>query len=483
MKIMEERPYQQELVSEITPKLRPEHKIMLQMPTGSGKTETAIQISNNWIDGFPIIRNITWMTHRKELERQSYKRLSDAGLGYAVVSSERRLYNAISRGDHVPTADTLLVVDESHHSAAKTWKRIIESWPGPVLGLTATPWRLSKREGFDKLFHELIIGPSARELIELGFLVPCIVRHPVGVVEKGHGWNNGDYSMGKTWEQGNKTRLVEYGIDWLLQERNPDSRTLCYCTTVQHAESVFEYATYRGLRAGLILGKTPEEERENTYKRFEHHELDLLINVEVATEGCDLPEVDSVLIMRPTKSLALYLQMVGRAMRPALNKSYALILDAFANWETHGLPEEDREWTLEARKATRKGDAPTKLCFECNTVNPISSRSCIMCGCEFGSTCEKCGSFVHGLIKGEQCPRCTKDAQKKMFAGGVSTVIPATPRYIHQRKKYGVFVEGEKPEIGTTVLIKDGDGNRWKESIVSIVNRIRNGFVCETKSV
>ena len=482
-KVMEERPYQQELVSDILPKLNPEHNIMLQLPTGAGKTHIAIEIANKWIGDLPLIRNITWMTHRKELERQSYNRLVDAGLNYAVVSSQRRLYNAISRGDHVPTQDTLLVVDESHHSTAKTWRRVIELWPGPVLGLTATPWRLSKKEGFSTLFHELIIGPTTLELIKLGYLVPCRVRHPVGEVGKGVGWNNGDFSMGQTWEQGNKTTLIEEGVDWLLRERKKDSRTLCYCTTVQHAESVFEYATLEGLRSGLILGKTPAVERERTYKEFENHELDLLVNVEVATEGCDLPEVDSILMQRPTQSLALYLQMVGRAMRPAPNKKYALILDAFANWERHGLPEEEREWTLEARKSKKRGVAPTRLCRNCNTVNHIAARSCFACGMEFGSLCEKCGNFVYGLMEGEQCPRCSKEAQKRMFAGGVRTVVPAIPEYIHQKKKYGVFVEGDEPEIGSTVLVKDGAGNRWKESIIRVVNKIRNGFVCETKSV
>ena len=102
-KVMEERPYQQELVSDILPKLNPEHNVMLQLPTGAGKTHIAIEIANRWIGDLPLIRNITWMTHRKELERQSYNRLVDAGLNYAVVSSQRRLYNAISRrGPNTP---------------------------------------------------------------------------------------------------------------------------------------------------------------------------------------------------------------------------------------------------------------------------------------------------------------------------------------------------------------------------------------------
>ena len=214
------------------------------MPVGSGKTQTAIQIAKNWVGDFPLLRDIVWITHRKELEEQSGERLSESGLGYALVTSPIRLHNLIKNGKFIPHLDSLAIFDESHHSAAKTWKRIIESWPGPVLGLTATPWRLSKREGFDKFFDELVIGPSVNDLIKLKYLVPCRVRHPNNV-SKGYGWNNGDYSMGKTWNNSNKTILVEYGIEWLLQERKNDSRTLAYCTTVQHAESVLEYAIHK----------------------------------------------------------------------------------------------------------------------------------------------------------------------------------------------------------------------------------------------
>lgn len=455
---------------------------MLQLPTGAGKSHIAIEIARQWTANAPLIRNITWMTHRKELERQSYNRLCESDLNYAVVNSQRKLYNAISRGDHVPTEDTLLIVDESHHSTAKTWKRVIKLWPGPVLGLTATPWRLSKREGFTQLFHELIIGPSTKELIELSYLAPCLVRHPKKIAE-GYGWNAGDYSMGQTWNDGDKTVLVKYGVEWLLEERKENSQTLCYCTTVQHAYSVLEYAEIRGLRSRVLLGETKTEEREHIVKMFSNQELDLMINVEVATEGCDFPEVDSILMLRPTKSLALYLQMVGRAMRPALNKEHALILDAFANWEHHGLPEEDREWTLEPRKIKSKGKAPTRLCKNCSTVNPIAARICIMCGLEFGTPCDKCGSFVYGLTEGEQCPRCNEEAQKAKFAGGVGTVYPAIPQYIPQKKKFGALVDGKLPKIGDTVIIKDGGGNRWKETITTIIEKIHNKFVCETKKV
>ena len=122
--------------------------------------------------------------------------------------------------------------------------------------------------------------------------------------------------MGQTWEKGDKTLLVKMGIQWLLKERTPHSRTLCYCTTVQHAKNVHQYALHMGLRSALMLGETPKHERREVVRKLDINELDLVVNVEVVTEGCDFPGVDSILMLRPTESLALWLQMAGRAMRP-----------------------------------------------------------------------------------------------------------------------------------------------------------------------
>ena len=116
--------------------------------------------------------------------------------------------------------------------------------------MTATPWRLSKKEGFDHLFNHLVTGPPTQELIEGGFLVPTIVRHPRGKLIEGHGANiSGDFSESATWENNDKVLLVRSGIDWLLRERNKNSRTVCYTLNVVHAYSVNNYALNKGLKS------------------------------------------------------------------------------------------------------------------------------------------------------------------------------------------------------------------------------------------
>ena len=487
---MEHRPYQQKLVDELSSKLKPRYRVKFQLPTGAGKSWIAIQVAQRWVGDYPILKNVVWLTFGDELEEQSYARLVEAGLGAALVTSPIKLYNAMRRGDHSPSEYTLLIVDESHHATANTWKRVITEWPGPVLGLTATPWRLSRKEGFDQLFHELVIGPSTQELIDQKYLVPCRVRIPIGDTIEGIGRSQGDFSMGQTWEKGDKTLLVKMGIQWLLKERSPHSRTLCYCTTVQHAKNVHQYALHMGLRSALMLGETPKHERREVVRKLDLNELDLVVNVEVVTEGCDFPGVDSILMLRPTESLALWLQMAGRAMRPYEGKEYALILDATPNWEKHGLPEEDRDWTLGKRSKKTRGEAPTHLCKSinkstghiCHTINHISARQCVECGSPFGHVCVGCGNFIYGISKGAKCPRCNEAAQQRKFRGGVSTIIPAEPAYLRREKKLGIYIAGEPQKEGTVVLISPKKTNkRWKESITRMVARRGDGYLYETK--
>ena len=154
-------------------------------------------------------------------------------------------------------------------ASAKTWARIIKGWPGPVLGLTATPWRLKKTEGFDDLFHSLIVGPSVRQLIKLGALVQPIVKYPRASTENPEGGrivgkgNSGRrlFSMSQTTAGNSDTILVKYAIKWLINERSPTSRALVYACGVVHGERLLEFALEMGLNAALITGKTPKEER------------------------------------------------------------------------------------------------------------------------------------------------------------------------------------------------------------------------------
>ena len=418
-------------------------RAMFQLPTGGGKTATGGSIAAQWLISHPRSR-VTWITHRRELERQSRRTLvEDHGMdeNRVEVISPLRAWNRKlhERAKDEGSGEDLLIIDEAHHSTARTWERLIGDWPGPALGMTATPWRLSKSEGFDHLYADLICGPTAKELIEWGNLVIPEVREPGHGVVEGRGSDRGDFSRRETWQEDkNRPLLVELGMDWLC--RFGDRRAIVYGINVQHAMSLSDCAERSGRKPGLLLGKRAglsadeyEKDRDRILSNFADGSVDTLINVEVASEGVDVPACDTVLMLRPTKSLSFYLQSAGRALRPSPGKDAGLILDAAANNRRFGLPDEDRAWSLEPRGSSGEfGEMPSKACFQCSALNPISERLCRHCGALFGQTCSVCGAFrtwdeydsdVNGLPM-VRCVVCSRKSQATMFKGEAKTTDP-----------------------------------------------------------
>ena len=195
MPALELRPYQEQGVSTISSAwLRGRQKVMFQMPTGGGKTEVAAAIIQQQLQEKPQSR-VVWVTHRKELNRQVQERLRAYAIpaaegnahywrgtpmtGAVSVTSATTLDNNWNRDDPLFGPDDLMVVDEAHHAPAGRWEKVIADFPGNVLGLTATPWRMSPKQGFTHLFHEdLLQGPSIRDLIDNDYLADTTIHGP-----------------------------------------------------------------------------------------------------------------------------------------------------------------------------------------------------------------------------------------------------------------------------------------------------------------
>ncbi|MCY3710873.1 MAG: helicase-related protein [Caldilineaceae bacterium] len=178
------------------------------------------------------------------------------------------------------------------------------------------------------------------------------------------------------------------------QEQAQDRQTIVYAVSVNHANNLVKVFRNAGVPAAAMLGDTKEKERAALIAGFKRGILQVLVNVAVATEGFDLPDASCVVITRPTKSLTLYLQMVGRGLRPKEDNGNCLILDLAANAETHGLPADEREWSLEPREAQEAdGDSLVVRCDQCGTVSPAASHTCQNCGAPFGKNCNRCGKW------------------------------------------------------------------------------------------
>ncbi len=410
------RSYQRDLLQQVENALgaKDNARVMMQLPTGGGKTIIGGALLSSWLMGG---RKAVWLTHRKELAEQTCRMLTDAhvpamtdvrwtpGTDAPAMSQGAVILMAQTVGRRTAKrevwnrydADDLMVIDEAHHAAAAGWERAMQQWPGRILGMTATPWRTSKKEGFDHLFGVLRCGPQVADLQSDNWL--CDARTLLPPPEKRIIGGEVDRVSGEFTEAGivlaNKNRPLVMTAEVLefWQKHAGNRPTITYAVSVEHAQNLRDVFNKAGVAATVILGDSGSEERNKAISGFKEGTIKVLVNVIVATEGFDLPDASCIVIARPTLSLALFLQMVGRGLRPKENGGNCVILDLAANSVIHGLPEEERQWSLRPRGEQDPGDAPVVWCPECGTVSHAASHHCRNCGYAFGKDCERCGKW------------------------------------------------------------------------------------------
>ena len=435
------RDYQKDLLQQVETYLdgKAKARVMMQLPTGGGKTVIAGHLLQRRLgNGHKAV----WLTHRKELAEQTCGMLTNA----RVAAVTNLLWTpgtdapAVSGGAVILMAQTvsrrtdkmqiwnkydsndLMVIDEAHHAAAKGWERAMQQWPGPVVGMTATPWRLSEKEGFNHLFDDLICGPQIADLQSNGWLCgdKVFMPHPDLLIHGGEVGSTGDYTESGIESANFGRDIMTAGALEFWQARARDRQTIVYAVSVKHAHNIVNVFQNAGFSAEVILGDTDPEERRKTIAKFRDGGLHVLVNVVVATEGFDLPDASCVLITRPTLSLALFMQMLGRGLRPKEDGGDCIILDLTGNSMIHGLPQDSREWSLEPRGKPPPGEAPVIRCPECEGVSYAASHCCQHCGEPFGKDCLRCGKWRsekdwlyesdcgddHDLV----CDRCHNDA-------------------------------------------------------------------------
>ncbi len=408
------RSYQRDLQQQVEDALAdPEARVMMQLPTGGGKTIIAGTLLASWLTGG---RKAVWLTHRKELAEQTCRMLTDArvpamtnvkwtpGSDAPAMSQGAVILMAQTVGRRTAKrevwnrydADDLMVIDEAHHAAAEGWERAMQQWPGRILGMTATPWRMSKKEGFDHLFGALLCGPQVADLQSDNWL--CDARTLLPPLEQRIIGGEVD-RLGEFTESGielaNQARpnVMTAGVLDFWQMHAVNRPTLAYAVSVDHAHNLRDVFNDAGIPAAVILGGTSSEERSKAIAGFRDGRIKVLVNVIVATEGFDLPDASCIVITRPTMSLALYLQMVGRGLRPKEDGGNCVILDSAANSVTHGLPEERRKWSLKPRGTQFAGMAPVVRCPQCGELSPAASHKCPHCGDPLGKDCGRCGKW------------------------------------------------------------------------------------------
>lgn len=344
----------------------------------------------------------------------------------------------------------LLITDEGHHDDAKIRESIVQSWPGLVLAVSATPWRLSDYEGFDHLYEILYVGASEQELIEAGWLSPIVIHTPDKDADVIHGGRviAGEYNDADVMLINPKRVLVDNGINYWQTHFGQGWQTIWFCVSTEHAYQIEEELRRRGELTGgrPMVSKPPvgiglTEHKMNMdalLAQFRAGEITHLVQVYMAKEGLDIANADVCMFLRPTLSLAVYRQAGGRITRPSAEHSQCYFVDMTASWKNPrvGMLLAPYRWSLKPRAEYFPGEAPIKFCpwhghpnymatHVCqNTIddengNPILNEDGEpdYCGYEFGKECPGCrwrphdkwSSSMHfiELVKGEErCLMC-----------------------------------------------------------------------------
>lgn len=379
---MKLRGYQERALSTLDERFREHRSVVAVAPAGSGKTVIGAAYVHR--HG----RRVLWVAHRRELLDQARDHLLAAGLpesdvgivgGGKRVNPDARVVVASVFKRELPEAD-LVVVDEAHRVAAKSYQRLL-SMDARILGLTATPWRLDGKplsDAFESMAE--VAGPA--ELIADGWLTSPIVygipQERAQEMVKGVRVA-GDFAVGQLGQAMMKPKLMGDTVAEAARLA-PGERTIVFASSKEHGRELFDRFRRAGRPSAYLDDKSPKGERRARLADLRDGTVEVLVNVDLFSEGFDCPPVKCIVLARPTRSLSRYLQQTGRGLRPFDGKR-PIILDHAGNAWRHHLPHVEREWSLDGREK-REGDAPVKLCVACGAIIPGGVRACRECGAE-----------------------------------------------------------------------------------------------------
>jgi superfamily II DNA or RNA helicase len=365
---MQLRSYQKSSIMSLREAFKTNKRVLFVLATGGGKTAvfTAIAQASK--------KRILILAHRKELIDQIQGHLGNYDTQRITVGMVQTI---AKRGCEIEPE--FIIIDEAHHAVAGSWNKITERYPAAyVLGVTATPCRLDGK-GLAAAFDVMVEGVKISELISMGYLCGAKTyasQHDLSKIKS----VGGDYHNGQLMEYFNKSKITGDAITSWRKYAN-DVQTIVFCINIKHAEIVMGMFNCLGHKAAVISSKNSKEERAEIVESFKTGKIKLLISVDIISEGFDVPECGAVILLRPTKSLSLYMQQVGRALRTSPGKTEAIILDHAGNCFRHGIATQDREWELtteRVKEASKKWDV--KHCGNCYAIFPPSYDKCPECG-------------------------------------------------------------------------------------------------------
>lgn len=395
------REYQTELIARTRKSWATGHKRpCIVLGCGGGKSVIVAEIARKTTENN---KRVLFIVHRKELCDQIRKTFEWWGvdMDYCTIG----MVQTVTRRLQKIRPPSLIITDENHHCLANSYRRIYEAFPDAhCVGVTATPVR-PDGSGLGDVNDDLIVGPPTRWLIDNGYLAPYQY-----------------YSVKLIDADALKTRRGEYDLTGVVLDRKiygdviqsyrrfaDGLKAICYCPSIPYSEQMAERFRAAGIPAAHIDGSTDKHERDRVIADFRAGKIRVLCNVDLISEGFDVPDCGAAILLRPTKSLTLYIQQAMRCMRFRPGKT-AVIIDHVGNVFRHGFPDDGRDWDLYAKpdkKARKKPEVRAKECPNCMAAVPSAAAECPHCGYKFrteGREIEEDGS-----AKIEEIKRITAD--------------------------------------------------------------------------
>ena len=385
---MQLRDYQNLAISNVRKSYEAGNKnVLLTLPTGAGKTVIFSEITRlAGLKGASVLI----LVHRKELIDQAGDKLTKADVKYGIIAaghkesksnvqiaSVQTLINRLNNPDQY----NLIIIDEAHHAVANSWRKIFEFYKkAKRLGVTATPMRMTGA-GLGEIFDDLIVGSTIPELVDKGYLAEHEVYAPPNKLNLDKIRTiRGDYSKKEVEDELDKVDIVGDAVE-NYRRLGQNKPAIAFCISVKHGQYVTNKFKQAGYTAELITGSMKSDDRKTLIDNFKDGKVQILVSIDVVSEGFDVEGCYVAILLRPTQSEALYIQQVGRVLRPEPNK-VAIVLDHVGNTKRHGFVDEIREYDLHQKaKTKRKGElAPAvetcEVCFAVYRPQPI----CPVCG-------------------------------------------------------------------------------------------------------
>lgn len=411
---MKLREYQQEAIDEIIASFcRQENYVLFQAATGAGKTIVLSHLIKHCQTKWDNIK-ILVLAHRSILITQTQDKLlavwpeADIGIACASVQKDKNIdapiviasIQSIYNRTDLPTFD-LVIIDECHRLPEKSKRSmyghlldglLIKKEKLRILGLTATPYRLGQgyiyggdcKKPEDNWFPKLNVQIDIRKLQEEKFLCEYkywLAIHDIPDDIKNVAVSAGEYDMKEAGDIMSKPKHLMSIIKTLRAHAENRAKVVLFCTTISHAEKVKEIIEENFGPCNSIHSNMSDKDRVRSLDEFHFGDVRFLTNVNVLTEGWDFPELDCVVLCRPTKSTALYVQMVGRCLRIAEGKTDSLVLDLVDCYSDHGSIKKPK--VSHAVDRDIEGEAPEKLCENCGAICHLAVKECPECGYVF----------------------------------------------------------------------------------------------------